>query len=172
MNDLWPKAAEHMATGLGVKPGELVQVRDGAGRPEILEEVLLAVELTGATPLPELISPSYMRRMLSGATTDYLSRWDHKRQAWMHQTDRVLDLQGAELDESGVPTEKLRAWQEAAHRLTVTEEDIGPLPFSLVAIPTQERAMQLGMSLKELEARVLPALLASTDELRAEIRNY
>lgn len=169
MSGPWSELAGRIVAGLGVGPSELVQVRDRAGRPEVFQEVLLAVEAAGATPLPEWIPPGYVRRMLLAAPTRHLAGWDRKRQARMRQTDRILVLEGAELDEEGVPVEKLRAWREATHRLTATEEKIGPLPFLLAAIPTEERARQLGLNLPELENRLLPALLAGPEELRGQI---
>lgn len=164
---VWREVAERIVSGLGVRSGELIQVRDRAGRREVLEEVLLAVELRGATPLPEIIPPDYMRRMLSNATSDYLSRWDRLRQDWMRNTDRILVLQGEDLDERSIPAGNFSAWRTAAHRLTVTEEQSGPLPFLLAAIPTEERARRLGLSLETLEARILPALLVGPGELQA-----
>jgi hypothetical protein len=48
---------------LEVQPGELVQVRDHAGRQEVLMEALLAIEQAGAMPLPKLTSPAYLERL-------------------------------------------------------------------------------------------------------------
>lgn len=166
MSDTWYEVALRIVRGLGAKPGELVQIRDRAGRYDVLQDILLAVEMAGATPLPEIIPPEYMRRMLSGAEIKYLSRWDFHRQRWMSSTDRIIVLEGAEMDESSVPSAKFEAWRSSAHRLTETEERLGPLPFMLAAIPTEERAKALGLTLEDLEKRVIPALLARPGELR------
>jgi leucyl aminopeptidase (aminopeptidase T) len=168
VNEAWPEVIRGAVGGLGVSPGELVQVHDHAGRSDVLEEVLLSIELAGATPQPEITPPDYMRRLLAGAPPDYLERWDHYRQAWMRQTDPMLVLEGEDLDTEGVPAKNLQTWREATHRLTVTEEERG-LPSLLVAVPTEHRARRLGMSLEELEAKILPALAADPDELGATI---
>jgi len=50
----WRAIARRIAEGLNIRPGELIQVRDHIDRPEVLQEVLLAVEWVGATPLLDL----------------------------------------------------------------------------------------------------------------------
>ena len=54
----WSEIARRAVAGLGVQPGELVQVQEHAGRPEVLQEMLLAVEAAGATPWPDLGPPA------------------------------------------------------------------------------------------------------------------
>ena len=44
----WPIVARRVVHGLAIQPGELIQVRDSAGRPEALLEILLTLELAGA----------------------------------------------------------------------------------------------------------------------------
>lgn len=169
MSGVWEEVAKRIVEGAGVRAGELVQIRDRAGRYDVLQEILLAVELSGATPLPEIIPPDYMKRMLIGAAPDYLSRWDLHRQKWMERLDRIIVLQGGELEDEAILDGNIEAWRKATHRLAETEERIGPLPFMLAAIPTEDRATSLGMSLEELEAKVSPALLVGSDELRKTI---
>ena len=52
--------ARRIVAGLDVQPGELIQVRDHVARPDLLHEVLLAVDLAGATPLVDHQSPAYL----------------------------------------------------------------------------------------------------------------
>ena len=52
MDGIWSAVADRAADALGVAPGELVLVRDRAGRPEVLSKVLLAIERRGATAPP------------------------------------------------------------------------------------------------------------------------
>jgi leucyl aminopeptidase (aminopeptidase T) len=157
-----------MVEGLGVQPGELIQVRDDAGRPDLLLELLLSIELLGATPLPQILSAVYMERLWSAAPRDYLENWDRHRRDWVEQTDRVLVLWGAHPDLNGLPVGAFQAWQRAVHRMSVLEEELR-LPFLLVAIPTERRARQLGLSLDALEEILLPALGAGVGELQREI---
>lgn len=101
MDVTWSDVAQRAVVGLGVAAGELVLVRDHAGRPEVLAEILLAIEQRGATPLPEMLAPEYLRRLLHTASLSYLATWDQHRLGWVQQADCVLVLEGAELDTEG-----------------------------------------------------------------------
>ena len=79
-----------------------------------------------------------------------------------------MTLTGVEPNWGVVSREGFRAWEQAVHRLTVVEE-ARALPGTLVAVPTKARAKQLGLSLESLEAILLPALLASVQELQAQV---
>jgi len=164
----WSNIARRMVEGLGVQAGELIQVRDGAGRPDLLLELLLSIELLGATPLPQILTADYMERLWSAAPRDYLEDWDRHRREWLEKSDRVLVLWGAQPDFNGLPKNAFKAWRGAEHRLTVLEEELR-LPFLLAAIPTERRARQLGLTLDALEEILLPALGASVQELQREI---
>jgi len=161
----WREIADRAVSGLGVRAGELVQIREHSGRFEVLLEMALAVERVGATPLPELTPPTYVRRLLSETTADHLATWDRHRIDWLRQVDRVLVLQGADLNLAEAPAPARDAWNRAVHRL-VELEDERRLPFLLVAVPTHDRADALSLSLEALEARLLPALAAPIEELR------
>src|SRR5690606_17351838 len=106
----WSEISDRAVRGLGVKPRELVQVREHSGRHDVLLEMLLAVERVGATPLPELTPPEYLRRLLNEVDDDYLADWDRYRKQWMETVDRVLVLQGSGLDADEVPNLALDAW--------------------------------------------------------------
>ena len=47
----WAVVAERAVAALGVLRGELIQVRESAGRYAILQAMLLTIERRGATPL-------------------------------------------------------------------------------------------------------------------------
>jgi leucyl aminopeptidase (aminopeptidase T) len=168
VDDTWETIAQRAVGGLGVESGELVLVRDGAGRPEVLFEVLLAIEQRGATPLPEFVFPTYLQRLLSTVPASHLGDWDRHRQGWVRHADRVLVLEGAEQDTAGVPPEALAAWGRATHRLGAIDEE-RRLPYLLMGVPTADRAAALDLSLPELEAALVPALAAPAAELRSEI---
>ena len=169
MDASWEAVARRVVEGLGVESGELVLVRDRAGRPEALLEVLLAVEQRGATPLPIIFPPAYLRRLLLTAPESYLAAWDRHRLAWTQEADRVLVLEGMGLNLDAPELAAGRdAWLQAVGRLTVAEDD-PPLPYLLVAVPTRARAAALGLALEDLEAVVLPALAAEAAELRRGI---
>src|SRR5215217_5651561 len=168
MDKRWQKIADRMVQGLGVQPGELIELRDGSGDPAVLHEASLAIERSGATPLIRLDSAEYVERVLSEAPLSYLTAWDQYRQAWMKQVDRILVLTGAGSDFRLAPPAAVDAWRHAQSRLTALEEE-RHLPYLLVAIPTARRAQQLNMVQQDLEEILLPALAASAEELRDEI---
>ncbi len=168
MDEGWPAVAQRIAEGLGIEAGELVLVRDRAGRPEVLSEILLAIEQRGSTPLPELLPPDYLPRLLRTVPVPHLTTWDRRRLELVRRVDRVLVLAGEELDAEEVPAEALAAWGATAGRLGAVDEE-RRLPFLLVAVPTAARAAALGLSLPELDAALTPALAADRTELRREI---
>lgn len=168
MNEEWTVLAQRIVQGLDVQPGELIQVRDDTAQPDLLLELLLAIELAGATPLPELASPDYLERLWRAAPLDYLTQWDRHRQAWLQQIDRVVVLGGAHPDIHAAPQEAFHAWETAVQRLTDIEE-ARRLPFLVVGVPTERRAQQMGVTLAELEALLLPALLVPAADLQARI---
>jgi leucyl aminopeptidase (aminopeptidase T) len=168
MDISWGQIGRRIVSGLGVQRGELIAVRDNAGRLDVLLEVLLEIELRGATPLVQHVPPGYMECFLQQVPPDILAEWDRHRAEWAKQQDRVLVLTSAERGFDDVPRARLRIWQEAVARLTELE-DQPPRPYLLVAIPGAARAAQLSMSEAELEAILLPAVAASTKELQGEI---
>lgn len=166
----WQEIADYAVRGLGVRPGELIQVREHCGRGDVVLEMLLAVERAGATPLPELTPPKYLRRLLNEAPLSYLLNWDEHRLQWMQEIDRVLVLQGIGPDVDTIDVDMLDAWSSSVQRLTELEET-RRLPYMLVGVPTERRAQQLGLTLDELEAYILPALHISVEDLRHQITN-
>lgn len=168
MNQLWSQLAQRIVQAINIQPGELIQIREGTGRFDVVQEIALAVELLGATPAVELLPARYLERLWNEAPLDYLAQWDKHRLGWMEQYHRVLRLAGADPEIGMVRQEGFQAWLGAIHRLTLCEEE-RRLPYLVVAIPTAERAAQAGMTLAELEAILLPALAATVDELRQAV---
>jgi leucyl aminopeptidase (aminopeptidase T) len=169
VDKIWQKIAQRIVQGLGVQPGELIEVRDNAGCLSVLQETSLAIERVGATPLLQLLSSDYLERLLAEVPQDYLANWGQYRQVWMKQINRVLVLAGTRPNLSLVSKEVLDTWEQAQYQLGVIEED-RRLPYLLVAIPTEWRAKQLGLAYEKLEEVLLPALGASVEELQNEIR--
>lgn len=168
MDERWRRVADRLVQGLGVQPGELVEVRDGSGDLTLLLEVLLAVERAGATPQVLLLPAEYLQRLWSEVPREYLAHWDRHRAAGLRQADRVLRLLGVQPDPVRAPAEALEAWMGARHRLTVIEEE-RRLPFLLAVVPTPRGAEQLGLSPEQYQLILLPALEASAEVLQAEI---
>lgn len=152
---VWPTIARRIVEGVNVQPGELVLVRDGAGEPAIVQEVLLAVEVAGAMPLLETFHAAYLERRLAQVAPAKLARWDHQRMAWARRADRVVRLAGAEADFSSVPPVALRAWEQAIERLRTVEEERRQ-PVLMVAVPSPGRAQALGLTVTALAATILP----------------
>ncbi|MBN1140116.1 MAG: aminopeptidase, partial [Anaerolineae bacterium] len=168
MDKRWPAVVQRIVQVLGIQAGDLVLVRDAAGRFDVLLEIALAIEAQGATPLIELVPAEYRQRLWNEVPRAYLTHWDRHRSRWVDQAACILTLAGAEPDWDVVSHEGFRAWEQAIGRLTVAEE-ARALPATLVAVPTTARAKQLGLSLESLEAILLPALLASAQELQAQV---
>jgi hypothetical protein len=61
MHPLWPALARRIVQGLGVQPGELIQVRGDVGDLARLQELVLAIEVRGATPRIEIGAAEYLR---------------------------------------------------------------------------------------------------------------
>jgi leucyl aminopeptidase (aminopeptidase T) len=168
MNERWTAVAERIVDALGVQRDEVIQVRERTARYEVVQEVLLAVERRGATPLPQLLPPDYLQRLLASTDPAFLARWDQRRLAWEESTDRVLVLAGMEADLTIAPPAAADAWRQATYRLTQVEAR-RCVPYLAAAVPTVARAEYLGMSLAVLEDVVVPALAAPPEELRWEV---
>ena len=168
MDKRWSAVVQRIVQVLGIQPGDLVLVRDAAGRLDVLLEISLAIETQGATPLIEFLPVEYRQRLWNEVPREYLAHWDRHRSQWIQQADRYVVLAGADPDWEVVSREGYRAWERAVHRLTVAE-DARALSGPLVAVPTQARAEQLGLSLEALEAILLPALTAPVQELQAQV---
>lgn len=166
MDQRWAAIARRVADALAVQPGDVVQVRERCGRYDVVQELLLAIEQGGGTPLPQLLPPAYYQRLLNDTDPTLLAVWDRRRLSWVeHDLDRVLVLAGEE-PEGDVPSTARDAWRQAVDRLTTAEER-RRLPYLLMAVPTEARARELGVTLTDLEAIVLPALLATPRELES-----
>lgn len=164
----WKTFAQRIVAGLNVQPGELIQVQDHIDRPEVLHEVLLAVELAGATPLVDPQSPAYLNRWLAEATPEAIQQSSRHRRKWIAEIDRIIRLTGGTPNFALAAPAALAAWQQMDEAITQVEEE-RLLPILVVAVPTQQRAEQLGLALAELEAQLLPAHLLNLPESRGLI---
>ncbi len=168
MDQRWVAVARRVAGALAVQPGDVVEVRERCGRYDVVQELLLAIEQRGGIPLPQLLPPAYYQRLLTDTDPTLLAVWDRRRLSWVeHDIDRVLVLAGEEREED-VPSTARDAWRQAVDRLTTAEER-RRLPYLLTAVPTEARAREMGVTLADLEDSVLPALLATPQELGREI---
>lgn len=154
----WAAIARRIVAGLNVQPGELVQVRDHVDRPDVLQEVLLAIEMAGATPVIDHQSPSFLERWLVEATPAAIEQSGRRRLNLLEQVDRVVSLSGGIPDFGVATAATLSAWHSLDAALTQVEER-RQLPLLVVAVPNQRRAAQLGVALDELETHLEPALL-------------
>ncbi len=167
MNSQWPQLAQRIIQGLDVQTGEIIQVRGDPGPYEFLFEIQLAIEAAGATPLLELFPSNYLRRLWAGAPLGYLSNWDQHRAGWLKGVDRVVMFMWPPTETNSVPKEKIEAWGKATGRLSAIEDELR-LPILVVFFPTEAWAGALGVPYARLESILLPALLASPQELRIE----
>jgi leucyl aminopeptidase (aminopeptidase T) len=167
MSAQWEAIAKRAIITLDVRPGDVVEVRDHAGRFDVLQELALAIEERGATPRIELLSSEFIQRLLTTTDPEHLERWDRNRAGWMQNTDRVIALEGHEPD-LDVDQATLDAWRRATERLVQIEEG-RKLPILILAVPTSPRASRNGVTLAAMENHVLPALEIAPAELKREI---
>lgn len=153
----WTALARRIIAGLSVRRGELIELRDHAGLPDLVYELAYQVDLLGATPLLSVAPPDHMRRLFDSALPDDLHTYDRHRASWLQQVDRVAVLTSGGLGQ--VNPSGLNAWLEADARLTDIEE-ARRLPMLFVAVPTPARADELGLTLDQLTDRLFPALTA------------
>src|SRR5690606_16161166 len=99
--------ARRIVAGLNIQPGELIQVRDHVDRPDVIFEVLLAIDLVGATPVVDHQSPAYLNRWLVEATPGAIAQSARQRRRVLEQVDRVVSLSGGMPDFSLAAPEAL-----------------------------------------------------------------
>ena len=113
--------ARRIVAGLDVQPGELIQVRDHVARPDLLHEVLLAVDLADATPLVDHQSPAYLDPWLAEATPAVIEQSGRLRLRLLEQVDRVISLSGGIPGFALAVPAALAAWQTMDEELTQIE---------------------------------------------------
>lgn len=163
--DRWFSIAARLVEGLNVQPGELIQVRDHVDRPDVLQAVLLAVDLAGATPILDHQSPAYLDRWLAAATPAMIEQSGRQRLRLLEQVDRAIVLAGGIPNFALAHPEVQGAWHELDAALTALEEN-RELPVLVVAVPNERRAALLRTTLAELEAQVLPACQIRAEQSR------
>jgi leucyl aminopeptidase (aminopeptidase T) len=168
MSSLWAQAARRIVRCLNLHTGDLILVCHRAERSDLLHELLLAIELAGATPLLDYAPPDYLERYLRSISAHQIAWYSKHRLRWIREVDRVVVLGGAYPDLSNMPPALLLAWDEIAEQLTRIEE-ARQLPMVVCAVPTQRHAERLGMSLDELEAHILPAFILSSEDAQRQI---
>ncbi len=168
MTPTWTDFARRVVQGVDARVGELIQVRDLAGRYDILTEVMLAVEEVGAVPMPSIMPARYLERLWMTAPLAHLSNWDRHRDQFLGNAHRVITLSGDRPDFANADRNSLDAWSSAEERLTAIEEE-HQLPVLMAAVPTHKRAYMLGVNLEQLDAHVLAALTVPATTLKDEI---
>jgi leucyl aminopeptidase (aminopeptidase T) len=109
MDPVWDGIAARMVEGLDVKPGQLVQVRVQAQRPEAVDAVVLDLERAGATPLLEWLPSDLHARLLREVDPALLGQWDRRRLDFMERVDAVVGLADQSLRADDLPPEALNA---------------------------------------------------------------
>jgi leucyl aminopeptidase (aminopeptidase T) len=165
IESLWDQLARRLVDALGAQRGELIEVRDEAGNQRLLHAVLLALESVGAEPLVSILPAQQVERLLVTASPDTLATRGRRYAEWLHQVDRSLLLVGAYPNMSQMTDEALHAFGTAYNRLEQIRAT-RRIPQIIAAIPTIGKAAQLGLSHEDLELRMMPALLVSSNELQ------
>ena len=142
----------------------IVLVRDRCGRADIVDLVVDECRMRGLDADVEHVSNDRLREMIGSGSPVELARWDLERADRTPAVNGLIVLGGWPADLAGLPTESVQAWAAAAGRVERALEKRN-VPTVVVAVPTEYVAERLGVSLAELEARVLPGLLASSTSL-------
>lgn len=166
MDRRWDALAARLVEGINAQPGDLVRIQDNSGRLDIAAATALALELNGATPFIQLAPVDYIQRLLTEAPPAYLAEWDMHRSTLTANANRMIHFTGDAIDFSALPQERFELWEKADGRLSQVES---ARPLLVACLPTPRRAAQLGMSLEQLEAILLPALETPLDALHDEI---
>ena len=143
----------------------IVLVRDRCGRADVVEAVVDECRMRGLDAVVEHVSNDRLREMIGSDSPVELARWDLERADLTPAVNGLIVLGGWRADLAGLPTESVQAWAAAAGRVERALEERN-VPTVVVAVPTEYVAKRLGVSLAELEVRVLPGLLVSSTSLR------
>lgn len=166
MDRRWDMLAARIVEGINAQAGELVRIQDNSGRFEIAAATSLALELVGATPILQIAPAAYIQRLLAEAPEAYLEHWDVHRGELTASAHRMIQFAGDGLDFSAFSKERFALWEQADSRLSQLES---ARPLLVACLPTPKRAAQLGMSLDQLDAILLPALEVPLTTLHDEI---
>lgn len=141
-----------------------VLLRDRAGDGALVDLVASECAARGLVPLVEHVSNTELRKVIGTATPTELSQWDVGRVAVAHEIDGLIVLGGWRLDLAGLPSESVEAWVAAMGRVEAVIDD-RRVPTVVVAVPTEDVATNLGMSVETLEQHTIAAIIVSASEL-------
>lgn len=165
----WYDVASCVADNLVIGPGQAITVRDRAGRPDALAALTDAISARGATVAVESMTNEELLQILGD--DERMSDWLEDRRATAAHTHAVVVLTGLPLNECTDDRGLLALWDDARAVIDGTAEARG-VPLLLAATPTTDLAATLGVSLADLDALVLPALVTPPSELARLARRY
>ena len=143
-----------------------VLIRDRAGHRVLVEMVAQECLARELIPLIERVSNSELRRVIGTSSPAELSGWDVERASVAAEIGGLIVLGGWRLDLAGLAPESVAAWAAAMGRVEAVI-DSRRVPTVVVAVPTEDVATNLGLSMQGLEAHVMASILLSASELRA-----
>ena len=143
-----------------------VLIRDRAGHRVLVEMVAQECLARELIPLIERVSNRELRRVIGTSSPAELSGWDVERASVAAEIGGLIVLGGWRLDLAGLAPESVAAWAAAMGRVEAVI-DSRRVPTVVVAVPTEDVATNLGLSMQSLEAHVMASILLSASELRA-----
>jgi len=143
-----------------------VLIRDRAGHHALVELAARECVARELIPLIEHVSNSELRRVIGTSSPAELSGWDVERASVAAEIGGLIVLGGWRLDLAGLAPESVAAWAAAMGRVEAVI-DSRRVPTVVVAVPTEDVATNLGLSMQGLEAHVMASILLSASELRA-----
>ena len=145
-----------------------VLVRDRCGRADVVDAVVHECRGRGLDPVIEHVSNDQLREIIGSTPPAELARWDVDRAHLTSSVNGLIVLGGWHADLAGLPQGSIDAWVAAVGRAERGLEQ-RKVPTVVVAVPTEYVAVRLGITLAELEARVLPGLLMSAESLNDSV---
>ena len=143
-----------------------ILIRDRAGHRGLVELVAQECVARELIPLVEHVSNADLRRVIGTSSPAELSCWDVERVGVAGEIGGLIVLGGLRLDLAGLASEGVAAWSAAMGRVEAVI-DGRCVPTVVVAVPTQDVATNLALTIEALEAKVVPSILLSASELIA-----
>ncbi len=143
-----------------------VLIRDRAGDRALVELVAHECAARGLVPIVEHVSNAELRRQIDTSPPEVLSRWDVDRLIVAEEISGLIVLAGWRVDLAGLAPASVAAWSDAAGRVEAVIDD-RRVPTVVVAVPTEDVAANLAMSVDVLNTRIMASIVLSATQINA-----
>ena len=143
-----------------------VLIRDRAGDRAVVELVAHECVNRGLVPIVEHVSNAELRRQIDTSPPEVLSRWDVDRLTVTEEISGLIVLAGWRLDLAGLAPASVAAWSDAAGRVEAIIDD-RRVSTVVVAVPTENVAANLAISVDVLSTRIMASIVLSATQINA-----